>query len=71
MAHASRKHVGPAAQGKGAGVGGMTDIPKDKIGENQVLSNRDKKLHSSDRGQDSKEIQNEQLQDTATNRLSE
>jgi hypothetical protein len=58
-------------QGKGAGVGGMTDIPKDKIGENRVLSNRDKKLHSADRGQDSKEIQNEQLQDTATNRLSE
>jgi len=71
MAHASKKHLGPGTQGKGAGVGGMTDIPKDKISENQVLSNRDKKLHSGERGQDSKEIQNEQLQDTATNRLSE
>lgn len=71
MAHASKKHLGPGTHGKGAGVGGMTDIPKDKIGENDILSNRDKKLHSQDRGQDSKEIQNEQLQDTATNRLSE
>ena len=44
---------------------------KEKIGENQVLSNRDKKQHSDERGQDSREIQNEQLQDNAGNRLSE
>ena len=71
MAHASKKKIGPGAQGKGAGAGALTDIPKDKIGENQVLSNRDKKQHSHERGQDSQEIQNEQLQDNAANRLSE
>ena len=71
MAHASKKKIGPGTQGKGAGVGALTNVPKEKIGENQVLSNRDKKQHSADRGQDSQEIQNEQLQDNAANRLSE
>ena len=71
MAHASKKKLGPGTQGKGAGVGALTDLPKNKIGENQVLSNRDKKQHSDERGQDSREIQNEQLQDNAGNRLSE
>jgi hypothetical protein len=71
MAHASRKKIGPGTQGKGAGVGALTDTPRDKIGENQVLSNRDKKLHSDERGQDSQEIQNEQLQDNVANRLTE
>ena len=71
MAHASKKKIGPGAQGKGAGVGALTDIPRDKIGENQVLSNRDEKHHSGERGRDSREIQNEQLQDNAANRLTE
>jgi len=71
MAHASKKKIGPGAQGKGAGVGALTDIPVEKIGENQVLSNRDKKQHSGDRGQDSQEIQNEQLQDNVANRLAD
>ena len=71
MAHASKKKIGPGTQGKGSGVGALTDVPKEKIGENQVLSNRDKKQHSADRGQDSQEIQNEQLQDNAANRLTE
>jgi hypothetical protein len=71
MAHASKKHLGAGAQGKGAGVGASTDIPTGKIGENQVLSNRDKKQHSDDRGQDSRDIQNEQLQDNVANRLSD
>ena len=71
MAHASKKHIGAGTQGKGAGIGALADIPKEKIGENDVLSNRDKKQHSDDRGQDSKDIQNEQLQDNAANRLSE
>jgi len=71
MAHASKKKIGPGVQGKGAGVGALTDLPKNKIGENQVLSNRDKKQHSDERGQDSREIQNEQLQDNVGNRLSE
>jgi hypothetical protein len=69
MANASKKHFGPGSQGKGAGVGGLTDLPKQKIGENMVLSNRDKKLHSADRGQDSKEVQTEQLQDHDANRF--
>src|SRR5437868_6357827 len=54
MAHASKKKIGPGAHGKGAGVGGLTNIPKEKIGDNQVLSNRDKKQHSHERGQDSR-----------------
>ena len=70
MAHASKKKIGPGAHGKGASVGGLTNIPKEKIGDNQVLSNRDKKQHSHERGQDSRDIQNEQLQDSAANRLS-
>jgi len=71
VAHASKKKIGPGAHGKGTGVGGLSDVPKEKVGDNQVLSNRDKKLHSRDRGQDSRNIQNEQLQDNAANRLSE
>jgi len=69
MAHASRKHIGPGARGKGAGTGGTTDIDKDKIQENMVLSNRDKSQHSDERGMDSREIQTEQLQDHAANRF--
>jgi len=71
MANADKKHLGAGAQGKRAGNGGLTDIPREMIEENQVLSNRDKKQHSHERGQDSKEIQTEQLQDSATNRLPE
>lgn len=69
MAKASRKHFGPGAQGKGAGVGAQTDVPKDKLTESMVLSNRDKKRHSEERGLDSREIRNEQFQDHAGNRL--
>jgi hypothetical protein len=69
MANASKKHMGPASQGKGAGVGAMTTLPKDMVGENDILSNRDKKLHSDERGLDSKFVQIEQRQDTATNQL--
>ena len=71
MSRGSKKQTGAGAHGKGAGVGANTDIPKDKIGENQVLSNRDKKQHSGERGQDSQEIQNDQFQDNAANRLTE
>jgi len=69
MANASKKHMGPAAQGKGAGVGAMTTMPPGLVGENDILSNRDKKLHSDERGLDSKFVQIEQHQDTATNQL--
>jgi hypothetical protein len=63
--------MGLGAQGKGAGTGANTDIPKQKIGENMVLSNRDKSQHSDVRGMDGKRIQTEQLQDHAANRFVE
>ena len=68
MSRGSKKQTGAGAHGKGAGVGANTDITKDKIGENMVLSNRDKSRHSDQRGMDSKQIQSEQLQDHAANR---
>jgi len=54
---------------RGAGVGALSDIPA--VDENQALSNRDKKQRSEERGQDSKDVQNEQLQDHAANLLDE
>ena len=69
MANASRNRIGPGAQGKSSGAGASTDIEKDKIAENMILSNRDKKQHSDQRGADSKEIQSEQLQDHPANRI--
>jgi len=69
MAKASKKHTGPGAHGKGAGTGATAEVPKEMIGENMVLSNRDKSRHSKVRGLDSHEVQNEQLQDNARNRL--
>jgi hypothetical protein len=69
MANASKKHFGAGAQGKHAGTGANTDIQKEKIGENMVLSNRDKSRHSAARGMDGKEIQTEQWQDHADNRF--
>jgi hypothetical protein len=71
MSKGGKKHFGPGAQGKRAGTGALTDIPKDKIGDNMVLSNRDKSQHTDQRGMDSKHIQSEQLQDHAANRLDE
>ena len=68
MAKASRKKFGVGSQGKSAGTGAMTEIPAGVIGENMVLSNRDKSGHSESRGLDSKEVQNEQLQDQPQNR---
>jgi len=46
----------------------MTDLQTDLIGDNMVLSNRDKTEHSRDRGQDSKWAQTEQLEDHAANK---
>jgi hypothetical protein len=70
MANASRKHMGPGSQGKGDGTGALTEVPREEIPENGILSNRDKAQHSDERGLDSKQIQNEQLQDQPANRLS-
>ena len=71
MANASKNHLGPGAQSKGTGTGAQTVNPKDTIGENMILSNRDKSRHSAERGLDSRQIQTEQLQDHAGNRLAD
>ena len=68
MANASKTHMGPATQGKGSGTGAMTELPEGILEENMVLSNRDKKQHSHERGLDSKTIQTEQYHDHAGNR---
>lgn len=69
--HGSKTHFRSGMHGKSDGTGAMADIPKDKIGDNMVLSNRDKKQHSDIRGMDGKSIQTEQYQDHAANRLDE
>ena len=68
MANASKRNIGPGAQGKGSGTGAMTDLPEGILPENMVLSNRDKSQHSDQRGLDSKNVQTEQYQDHAGNR---
>jgi len=71
MANASKKHFGPGTQGKGSGTGAKTDIRDEKVEPNMVLSNRDKSRHAESRGQDSKRIQSEQLQDASANQSSD
>jgi hypothetical protein len=68
MAKASKHHVGPGTQGKHSGTGAMTPETEGLIGENKVLSNRDKSRHSGDRGLDSKQVQTDQMQDHVGNR---
>jgi hypothetical protein len=65
----SKTHFRSGLHGKGDGTGALTEIPKEKIGDNMVLSNRDKAQHSEVRGLDGKAIQTEQLQDHAANRI--
>ena len=67
----SKKYRGLGTQGKGDGSGAMTEVPLEKIGENMVLSNRDKAQHPAGRGMDGKAILTEQFQDHAANRLPE
>ena len=38
----------------------MSDLKRDVVKDNAILSNRDKQQHTSERGQDSKRIQSEQ-----------
>jgi hypothetical protein len=38
----------------------MSDLPREEVEDNAILSNRDKQQHTKDRGQDSKAIQSEQ-----------
>ena len=72
MANASKKHMGAGAQGKSSGNGALTEVPKEEIPENAILSNRDKKqLSTAERGLDSKQVQTEQLQDHPGARLSD
>ena len=68
MSHASRKKFGKGAKGKGDGAGAMTTAPRDLLGENAVLSNRDKAQEGRLRGTDSRFVMNEQRQDQAHNR---
>lgn len=68
MAKASGKRMGPGAQGKGAGVGANTELPRDMVGENDILSNRDKSRHNRNRGLDGKQVRNDQRQDHAASR---
>lgn len=69
--HGSKTHFRSGMHGKGDGTGALTDVSKEMIGDNMVLSNRDKKQHSDIRGMDGKSIQTEQYQDHAANRLVE
>jgi hypothetical protein len=69
MAHASKTHFGEGSQGKKDGTGAMTHMDLSKIGENDVLSNRDKKVHTSGRGLDGKAVKSDQYQDHAANRI--
>ncbi|TDR30639.1 hypothetical protein [Aquamicrobium defluvii] len=68
MARGDKKHFGKASQGKGSGAGAMTEADTDSVGENEILSNRDKQQHSKDRGQDGNAIKTEQGQDHSANR---
>ena len=68
MANASKKNMGSGAQGKGDGTGAMTELPDGVLEENMVLSNRDKSLHSDERGLDSRMVQTEQYHDHAAAR---
>ena len=67
MANANKKHMSPSGQGKGSGTGTNTDLPAGSIGDNEVLSNRDKSRHTDARGLDSKAVQTEQMQDHVAN----
>ncbi|MDG4878774.1 hypothetical protein P9273_27220 [Mesorhizobium sp. WSM4935] len=69
MASGGKKHMGRGSRGKGSGAGANTELPKDMVGENDVLSNRDKKQHTKERGLDSDRIKSDQYQDNAANRL--
>lgn len=47
----------------------MTSLERDKIEENAVLSNRNKKQHGQERGLDGNRIKPDQYQDDAADRL--
>jgi hypothetical protein len=51
MSKGGKKQTGAGAQGKGAGAEVNSEIPKDKAGENMVLSRRIPTLRSTWHGQ--------------------
>ncbi|MER9747411.1 hypothetical protein [Mesorhizobium sp. M0140] len=59
----------PQQPGKSAGAGAVTSPEKDEIEENAVLSNRDKKQHGQERGQDGNRIKSDQYPGRAADRL--
>jgi len=69
MANAGKHGMHPGAQGKGSGSGAMTELPEGVLGENEVLSNRDKAQHDDERGLDSTGVQTDQYQDHSANRV--
>lgn len=69
MASGGKKHMGRGSQGKGSGTGAKTQLPKDMLGDNDILSNRDKKQHTKQRGQDGNRIKTDQYQDHTANRI--
>jgi hypothetical protein len=68
MANSGKKHMGRGVQAKGTGTGANTEVAAGDIGENEVLSNRDKAQHSKQRGLDSKRVQTEQLRPASQSR---
>lgn len=63
-----KPEAGAPIKGKGDGGGAMTDLQGELLGENDVLSNRDKAQSSRERGQDSRWIQTEQREDHVANK---
>jgi len=63
MANASKKKMGVGTQGKGNGTGAMTVLKEGVLPENMVLSDRDKAIHSGERGLDSRQVQTDQFHD--------
>ncbi|WP_315803774.1 hypothetical protein [Bradyrhizobium sp. SZCCHNS3002] len=58
----------PRIKAKGDGSGAMTDLQEDPVGENMVLSNRDKTENSRECGQDGRCVETEQYQDHNDNK---
>jgi hypothetical protein len=63
-----KPEAGSPIKSKGDGSGAMTDLQDDLLGDNSVLSNRDKAQNSRERGQDSRWIQTEQREDHVANK---
>jgi hypothetical protein len=68
MTVGGKPEAGSLIKSKGDGSGAMTDLQDELLGENSVLSNRDKAESSRERGQDSRWVQTEQRADHAANK---